>query len=102
MRDRDEREERESPSGAMRGTGEGPGSPSLPFPRTDSEDTGLGDGGLEREAARRTRPPARTEEDARDDPLGDGRDDDARGRSRTEGGWGDEGIAGGRAGGTGL
>jgi hypothetical protein len=106
-----ERDERESPSGAMRGSGEGAGSADLPYPRTDADDTGLGDGGLAREAERRaargddalgtvdlpTRGRARGE-----DPVGPGRDDDARGRGRGHGGWGDEGIGGGRAGGTGL
>ena len=43
-----ERDERENPSGAMRGGGGEPGSADLPYPRTDAEDTGLGDGGLER------------------------------------------------------
>ena len=109
-----ERDERESPSGAMRGSGEGAGSADLPYPRTDAEDTGLGDGGLEREAEQRA---ARgddvlasdmpTRDSSRgttrgDDPLGTGRDDDARGRDRKHGGWGDEGIGGGRAGGTGI
>jgi hypothetical protein len=45
-------------------------------------------------------------DDARDDPHPDqvpGRDDSgARGRDRENGGWGDRGIGGGRAGGTGL
>jgi hypothetical protein len=37
-----------------------------------------------------------------EDPLSEEGDDTARGRDRKHGGWGDEGIAGGRAGGTGL
>ncbi|MDF1503580.1 hypothetical protein [Roseisolibacter sp. H3M3-2] len=50
--------------------------------------------------------PAATPDDRRDDPHPDrvpGRDDaGARGKDRDNGGWGDRGIGGGRAGGTGL
>jgi len=113
-----ERDERESPSGAMRGGGDGAGSADLPYPRTDAEDTGLGDGGLERtrrEAARTesseadspaSRPAPRGD---RLDPAPDAaraadseRDEGSRGADREHGGWGDRGIGGGRAGGTGL
>lgn len=127
MQDRDERE---SPSGAMRGSGEGAGSAGLPYPRTDAEDTGLGDGGLERGGQRAAGADAAdgVESDAtsrsaagsaprgdggdhgdRTDPLpssderaGTSRDDGTRGADREHGGWGDRGIGGGRAGGTGI
>ncbi|HYD51631.1 MAG TPA: hypothetical protein VEA99_03345 [Gemmatimonadaceae bacterium] len=111
MRDQDERE---SPSGAMRGRGEGAGSRDLPYPRTDAEDTGTDDGGLragehgdatptDEDARRAAEPPReRRPSDGRTDPLGPGRDDDARGADRAHGGWGDEGIGGSRAGGTGM
>ena len=128
MRERDE-SERESPSGAMRGSGRGAGSPDMPFPRTDAADTGRGDGGLDeardRAAARWAQERGsdvpdldevvRRDHDARGDrdpapgePMRSAeggvtrRDDGARGADREHGGWGDEGIGGGRAGGTGI
>jgi hypothetical protein len=112
-----ERDEQESVSGAMRGSGEGPGSADLPYPRTDAEDSGVGDGGLDDRGARRARhsgeggsdgPPtsgaaesASAHEATPSNEAADRSQGDVPGRDRQHGGWGDRGIGGGRAGGTG-
>jgi hypothetical protein len=111
MRRPDERE-KESASGAMRGSGGGAGSPDLPFPRTDAEDTGTGDGGLSAAEPRSSRSAGdhgerqqvaeNADESSPQGSADAGAADDAAGRDRRHGGWGDEGIGGGRAGGTGL
>lgn len=104
MRERDE-DERESPSGAMRGSGRGAGSPDMPFPKTDAADTGRGDGGLDesrdRAAARWAQERGSDVPDL-DEVVRRDHDGGARGADREHGGWGDEGIGGGRAGGTGI
>lgn len=94
----------ESVSGAMSGRGEGAGSADLPYPKTDPADTGRGDGGLD--ASRRSAERDASRDDAhRDEAIADdartGTDRDDRGADREHGGWGDRGIGGGRAGGTG-
>jgi hypothetical protein len=112
-----ERDEQESVSGAMRGRGEGPGSADLPYPRTDAEDSGVGDGGLGDRGARQARhsreggsagphtggaaDPASAHEATPANEAVDRSGDDVPGRDRQHGGWGDRGIGGGRAGGTG-
>ena len=79
----------ESVSGAMR-RGEAAGTPGAPLPRTDAEDTGVGDGGLDR-AARSARDPDSTPDELGTSPSRPRRDPDE----------GNHGIAGGPAGGTG-
>lgn len=102
---RDDDRNRESVSGAMQGSGEGAGSGDLPYPRTDAEDSGTGDGGLD--GARRADDggdragPGRNAVDGHTpSPEGDVTRSGDWERIRPDGY--DEGIGGGPAGGTGL